>query len=261
VGAIDLPSESLFLAANSHIKVFEKVLEFDGGIEMSASLEDQNRTWVAFGGYDMNSCAVVILDGLFELRGGFRIVPLQGAAARGAARIRAEVDVCGIGGGYSFSIAAMGQIGWNPVELGGQLDVGGSVWIKTFGTALGVGVDASLALQLPKPKQLSPKVECTFDLPWPLSSIKIPHTIFAYKDDQVNAPLAGLALAVGFPIGFFHACSGTNGQLGVTPEKVWPDVSFELPFLRSARGPGLIVNRSQGDGVTRVAGSRPPTPR
>lgn len=253
-GAIDFASQSMFLQASSHVDVFKDILAFDGSVALSTSLKDDTRTWVAFGGFDMDGCAVSILKDLFVLRGGYRIIPTQGVAARGTARVEASVAICGLEGGYSFSVGVTGRIGWNPLELGGQLDLGGAAWIKIFGAKLGVGVSGSLALQLPKPMRLALAVEFTFDLPWPLSPIRIPCTIFDFREDQVNPPLAGLAIEEGEAIGFFHAPSGTNGALGTNRVDVWPDVSFEIPFRRNASGSTRIVNRALQDGAVTEAG-------
>lgn len=254
LGAIDFESRSMDLHASTHIVVFEDWLEYEGSVALSASLEDESRTWMAVGGFDMDGCAMAIVKDGFVLRGGFRVIPSQGAAVRGRGQIRAKADFLGLEGGYSFFIAIAGSIGWNPAELGGQLDVGGSVWIKFWGVRLGVAVMSSLSLQVPKPRQLKLAVEFTFELPWPMSDIHIPVTVLDYEDTEVSKPQPGLALAADAAIGYFHACSGTQGKLGTTVENVWPDVSFELPFLHKATGAPNIVNRESTDGFAREAG-------
>jgi hypothetical protein len=47
-----------------------------GSVAVSASLEDQTKTWFALGGYGMDGCRVSLLNGLFELAGGLRLAPL-----------------------------------------------------------------------------------------------------------------------------------------------------------------------------------------
>lgn len=262
LGAVDIPSKSICLTGSTEIelipdpeKLFKgSILKFGGSIALSASLIDQTKTWSAFGGYEMNGCRVTVLGGLFEATGGFRIIPLQGAALRAAARIEASARVCGLSGGYSFSIGLMGQIGWNPVEIGGQLDVGGSAWVDIFGRRVGIEVEGHLALQLLQPRKLELSVEYTLDMPWPLWPIKIPHTIFNYDSEKVLAPAANLTLAAAAPLSYVHPCSGTTGELGVETGEVWPDVSFDIPFLRIASGPPLIVNAEQTDGSIEEGG-------
>ncbi len=254
MGAIDLPSKSMFLSlSTSSLKVCSLV-EIAGSIALSASLEEQTRTWVAVGGYEMKGCSVNILDGLLLLTGGYRVVPFQGAAVRAAARVEAEGTVLGLGGGYSFSVALTGTVGWNPIEVGGQLDVGGSIWVTVWGTKLGAGIDAHILIQIAQPLKLRLWGEVTMDLPWPLSPVKFGVEVFNYDKPIVASPLPGFALAGDAPLPFFYAPSGLQGQLGVTRSDVWPDVAFELPFRRSASGPAHIVNRVADDGAVNESG-------
>jgi hypothetical protein len=254
LGAIDVPSKSMFLSLSSSALEVSSEVKIAGSVALSASLEDQTRTWGALGGYDMKGCSLDILDGLISLNGGCRIVPFQGAAIRGAARVQTEGTVLGLGGGYSFAIALTGTIGWNPMEVGGQLDVGGSIWITVWGVKLGAGIEAHLLLQISKPLELRLWGEVSMDLPWPLSPVTFPVEVFDFHVPVLAQPLPGFALQPGAPLPFHYAPSGLQGELGVARADVWPDVTFDLPFRRSAKGPGLIVNRAAYDGAVTEAG-------
>ena len=254
LGAIDIPSKSMFLSLSSSTLEVSSEIKIAGSIALSASLEDQTRTWAALGGYEMKGCSLDILQGLISLNGGCRIVPFQGAAIRGAARVETEGTVLGLGGGYSFSIGLTGTIGWNPMEVGGQLDVGGSIWITVWGVKLGAGIEAHLLLQISKPLELRLWGEVSLDLPWPLSPVSFPVEVFDFHIPVLAPPLPGFALQIEDPLPFYYAPSGLQGKLGVARADVWPDVIFDLPFRRSAKGPGLIVNRAAYDGVVIEAG-------
>jgi hypothetical protein len=250
-GAIDVRSRSLFLGAYTKIDVIDfwkGALLVEGSVEISASLSDQSRTWLAVGGYSMNGCAVHVL-GIFELRGGLRVVPLQGTAARGSARLEGAGTFCGIGGGYSFHLDLEGRLGWNPVELGGDLGLGGSAWIKVLGVKLGLGVDAALHMELPRPKQLKLEVTFTLSMPWPLSDKSFPITLFDLHDPVVQPPKPPLHIQAGDPLPYFHGPSGTLGQLTVAEHQVWPDVCFELAMLRNAIALPIFTNSSRSDGI------------
>ena len=65
----------------------------------------------------------------------------------------------------------------------------------------------------------------------------------------VHAAAAALDIAANLPIPHIHWASGITGQLDPAGSKVWPDVSFELPFIRHARGQNIIVNIPANAGV------------
>lgn len=253
-GAIDLPSQSFFLSMSAAALNKVDELKISGSIALSASFKDQTRTWAAIGGYDMKGCVVDVLDGLITLKGGFRVVPFQGAAARGEARVQAEGSILGIEGGYSFYIGLMGAIGWNPAEVGGQLDIGGSIWVKIWGEKLGGSIDAHLAIQIARPLKLHLWGQVSLDLPWPLPSIEFPVEIFDFDVPVLAAPLAGFALLLADTIPFYFAAARRQGELDAVRGDVWPDVAFDLPFRRLAAGPGHIVNRAMSDNGLTEAG-------
>ncbi len=253
IGAIHVPSQSVFLSNSISVPIAD-LLDIYGRVEYSASLHDQNKTWVAVGGYEMNAARLKILN-LLELWGGIRLVPLQGFAMRAGARLKGEGELLGFGGGFSFAIEVMGSIGWNPVELGGQLSVEGYVWIKIFGRELGIGAGATLRLHLPKPLELNFSVTITFKIWFKKFSKTI--TIFNLDDKRILAAAEALGLAHGVPISFIHRASGVTGVINSTDNpnnEVLPDVSFDLPFQRIAGGVTGATNAAPGDGAHREGG-------
>lgn len=254
-GALDLRSKSLSATAAVSFDIIPDGLSFQGSATFSASLTDQKKTWMALGGFDMTGCRVRVLDGMLELSGGYRIVPLQGAAARAKARVEGKGELFGFGGGYNLSIDMGADIGWNPVELGGYLDVGGNVWVKAFGSEIGAGVSAHLSFHVLKPTQLELTARFRIDFPWPIPDKKFDVTIFRLSDADFPAPLQALSLEPLAAISYVHRCSGTLGQL-VDGDKtgIWPDVSFDIPFKIIVQSPALVVNRIPGDGARNEGG-------
>lgn len=254
-GALDLRSKSLGASASVSFDLIPQGITFQGSATFSASLTDQNKTWMALGGYDMTGCRVSLLDGKLELWGGYRIVLLQGAAARASARVAGKGQLFGFKGGYNLSIEMGAQIGWNPIELGGYLDVGGNVWVEAFGLEVGAGVSAHLAFHVLKPTQLELTAQFRIDFPWPIPDKKFDVTVFRLSDADYPAPLQALSQEPLAPISYVHRCSGTLGQL-VDGDKtgIWPDVSFDIPFKIITQAPPLVVNQASGDGSRREGG-------
>lgn len=254
-GALDLRSKSLSASASVSFDIIPGGITFQGSATFSASLTDQKKTWMALGGFDMTGCRVRVLDGKLELWGGYRIVPLQGAAARAGARVEGKGELFGFGGGFNLSIEMGAQIGWNPVELGGYLDVGGNVWVTAFGSQIGAGVSAHLAFHILKPTQLELTAQFRINFPWPIPDVKFDATIFRFSDADYPAPLQALSQEPLAPISYVHRCSGTLGQL-VHGDKtgIWPDVSFDIPFKIITRAPPLLVNQVSGDGSRNEGG-------
>lgn len=244
LAAVDVRSKSFFGRATMSIDVIPwkaEAIRFVGVSELSASLKDQQRTWWAMGGFDMDGSRLKIL-GFLELWGGMRIVPMQGAAVRGGGRAEGKVEFVGAGAGYSVAIEANARLGWNPFALGGNLRVSGDAWLEIFGQKLGVGISADLGVHLPKPLELQLDVEFRLSLPWPLSGKTFGAAIFSLKENEVRAADPPIALAAGDALPYIHGPSGTLGQLTSTTRKVWPDIAFDLGFQRSAAGPPAIVN-------------------
>jgi hypothetical protein len=150
-------------------------------------------------------------------------------------------------------------VGWNPVELGGSLDISGSAWVEAFGRKIGAGVSAHLAIQLPRPLNIKLDADFTVELPWPLPDQHFSVPIFKLSSKEVDPPLAALAWIAGEPIGSIHRCSGLMDKVEGARPSVWPDVSFEIPLRAIAAGPpkpesAKIVNGTAGDGFTDEGG-------
>jgi hypothetical protein len=251
IGAIDCRSKTAFGRASLEMDVIpwaKGAFVVSGVAEVSASLRDQRQTWYAVGGFAMDGCRVKLLK-FIELWGGYRIVPLQGSASRGGARLEGRGELLGIGGGYSFGLDFEGHVGWNPVEIGGSLSVFGDAWIEIFGERLGVGASALLAIQVAQPLHLKFELEFRLNLPNPLPDKKFPIKVFDLDDPTIKLANAALDLAAHLPLPHVHWASGATGQIEAAGGKVWPDVSFELPFIRNARGTNIIVNPPTDAGV------------
>ncbi|TCL89557.1 hypothetical protein C8J38_11248 [Rhizobium sp. PP-WC-2G-219] len=256
LGAIDVRSRSFFGRATISLDVIPwapGAISFKGVNELSASLRDQDKTWWAVGGYQMDACRLKIL-GFLELWGGMRIVPLQGAAVRGAGRAEGQIEFIGTGAGYSLAIDASARFGYNPFALGGNLRVSGDAWLKILGQKLGAGISADIAMQLPKPLELRLDVEFRLSLPWPLGDKTFGATVFNLSNADVRPADAPIAIAAGDALPYIHGPSGTLGQLVDADTKVWPDVAFDLAFQRSAGGPRMIVNPPSLGGVHQEGG-------
>ncbi len=240
-GAIDVRSQTFFgrsVVQMALIPWAPEALKFTGTNELSASLKDQDRTWWAMGGYDMDGCQVKVLDALV-LWGGMRVTPLQGTAARAGGRSEGRLDFIA-SSGYSLAINLDGHLGWNPLALGGTLTASGDAWIKIFGQKLGVGISGTLAAQLPEPLYLRLDVEFRLSLPW--GDKTFPATIFNLEKVDIHPPSPPVAIPASTPLAYIHGPSGTLGQLTQQTSQVWPDIAFDLPFQRNASGPRLITN-------------------
>lgn len=254
LGAIHVPSRSVFLSNSASLPICD-LMKISGKVEYSASLKDQNKSWVAVGGYSMDGARLEILN-IFELWGGSRLVPLQGFAMRSGARIRGEGKLLGFGGGFSLSIDIMGSVGWNPIELAGQLNVDGYIWVKLFGKELGIGASATLSLRLPKPLELNFRIKFRIKI-W-FAKISVTVTIFNLNDKTIQAALAPLQVLPGAPLSFVHRANGSIGVINdqANPNnEVPPDVSFDIPFQRIAGGvAGVATNATAADGTQREGG-------
>ncbi len=251
-GALDVPSQSMSAAAWCKCDVVNGGFTITGGSQWSASLKDQSKTWFAIGNYAMDGCKVSFLGGLFEMYGGYRLVPLQGSAARAGARIHAEGEFAGFGGGIDLSIDVSGHIGWNPVEFGGELHASGSAWIKIFGERVAAGVNLDVAVQVARPKKLVMTADFWMSFPWPIPELHVPVTIFNVDEKDFDAPAAALALGPALPIAFIHRATGTLGKIEGTAVDVWPDISFDIPFRSVALAPTHVVNRQSTDGTEHI---------
>ena len=252
-GAIDVRSKSFF--GRGTIKMIlipwaPEAITLTGTAEINAALKDSDNTWVAIGGYAMESCRLKILSFL-ELWGGMRI-DHQHAAVRGGARAEGEIKFFGTGAGYSLAIDMIALFGWNPFELGGDLRVSGHAWLKILGVKLGAGLSGMLRLQLPKPLEFRLDVEFRLNLPWPLRDKKFPATIFNFGDKNVEPAAAPIAIPPDYPLAYIHGTSGELGELTAEAKAVWPDVTFDLPFQRNAsdlHSPRVIVNPPELAGI------------
>lgn len=249
IAAVDIPSESLFLS-NSVTVPIRDLLTISGTSEYSASLKDQNKTWVALGGYSMDGARVNLLK-ILELWGGARLVPLQGFAMRAGGRVRCGGKILGFGGGISLSVEVMGAIGWNPIQVEGQFSLDGYAWIELFGKEIGVGLRSDLKLRFPKPAEL--KLRATVSIKIWFARISKTVTIFNLEDKDVQQALEALAIYTGSPIAFWVLA---NGALGAINDKtnnplneVPPDVAFDIPFQQIPSGVSNAVNAAAGDGI------------
>jgi hypothetical protein len=66
-----------------------------------------------------------------------------------------------------------GRISFEPKQIGGSIDLGGSAGIKVFKFKLGFNVSASLAAESPHPFDVTGSVSITINLPWPFKNIGI----------------------------------------------------------------------------------------
>lgn len=245
VGAIDLRSMSIFGRASTHFEELGGALKFAVSIELSAAFHDQNHTYVAFGGYNMNGCSLVIFD-VLQLTGGARFVPLQGAAARAAAQLKGGGTLCGFGGGYSLAVDLAAEVGWNPFGLGGHIGMSGSAWIEVFDQKLGVGVGVISDFQISEPKIFTLDLVFTLQLCWPLDDLHFPVEVFAWKNQRPAAPLAPLKFGPKDPLSWYHGPSGNTGALTANDTKLWPDVAISIDFQRQAGQSKIVVNPSNG---------------
>lgn len=252
LGAIDIHSKTLFLRSLSRFSLDPSVI-LEGSFEISASLNDQNQTWLAIGGYAMNGCRLKILD-ILELNGGLRLLPFQGAAVRAFAMIQGKGAVLGFEGGFSLSVQLSSSLGWNPVEIGGALEISGRVWVKVLKKVIALGLSANLQLQIPEPQLLELDVNVKVDLPWPLPDFSFSLSIFKYKKLTVPKPAALLKVADAAVISFIHGANARIKQLDNINNEVWPDVMFTIPFQRISGGSQNILNRYPGDGYHNEGG-------
>lgn len=249
IAAIDFPSESLFLSNTATVPICD-LLKISGKSEFSASLKDQNKTWVALGGYSMDGARVKLLN-ILELWGGARLIPLQGFAMRAGARVRCEGKILGFGGGISLSVEVQGAVGWNPIQIEGQFSIDGYAWIELFGREIGAGLRGNLKLSFPKPAQL--KLQATVSIKIWFATISKTVTIFNLQDIEVQRALEALAIYKGSPIAFWVLASGALGAINDKTKnphnEVPPDVAFDIPFQRITSGVKNAVNAAAGDGV------------
>jgi len=246
IGAIDLRSRSIFARVNQKIDVIPwapNVLVAEGSVEVSASLTDDRRTFIAIGGYGMDGCRMNLL-GFLELTGGIRVVPIHGIAARAKGSVAAEGEVAGFGGGFSFWLEVHGGIGWNPVALEAQLGIGGSIWIKVFGKKLSLGASVFTELYLKKPLIFRLRVD--FEIRIWFATIRIPVPVFNFEDRQPETPAPALKHAAGKGVAIMHPPSGLVETLNPKRPLIWPDTAFVLDFQRSAGASPIIVNPVSG---------------
>jgi hypothetical protein len=246
IGTIDLRSRSIFARVSQRIDVIPwapNALVAEGSVEVSASLTNDMRTFIALGGYGMDGCRITLLDFL-ELTGGIRVVPIHGIAARAKGRVAAEGEVAGFGGGFSFWIEVYGGIGWNPVALEARLEIGGSIWIKVFGKKLALGASVLTELYLKKPLIFRLRVD--FEIKIWFATIHIPVTVFNFEDRQLESPAPALQHAAGNGVAIMHPPSGLLGTLNAKQPIIWPDTMFVLDFQRSAGASPIIVNSVSG---------------
>lgn len=245
VGVIDFRSQSIFGRATQSFDIIPNELCFVASVELSASLRNQNHTYVAFGGYHMNGCHVVVIN-LLHLIGGSRFVPLQGSATRGAGQVLGSGEICGFGGGYSLAVDLATEVGWNPICIGGHLGISGSAWIKVFGKKLGLGIGLVTDIQIAEPLIFTLDLVFTLNLCWPLDDLHFPVEVFAYKDRRPADPLAPLKFGPLDPLSWYHGPSGAMGKLTANDTKLWPDVVLSVDFQRQAGRSDIIVNPSNG---------------
>jgi hypothetical protein len=246
IGVIDLRSRSVFARGSQTIDVIPwepGALIAEGNIEVSASLTDDRRTYIAIGGYAMNGCSMKLLEFL-ELKGGVRVVPAQGIAARAVGRISAEGNVAGFSGGYNFWIDISGGLGWNPVALESRLEIGGVIWIKALDKRLSLGAWLISELYLQKPLIFRMKVN--FEIKISFVKIRIPVSLFDLKQMEPATPAPALEHSATKPLAIMHPPSGFVGVLNPAKPKVWPDTMFVFDFQRNAGESPIIVNPVSG---------------
>ncbi len=250
-GAIDIRSETLFVRRVDKFELCPHVFELSGVLETSASLKDQNQTWVAIGGYKMDGCRVTILE-LLKLEGGLRVVPFQGAAARAKAYMVGEIPFIAVR--FDFWIEVAARLGWNPVEVGGTLEINGSISVNVIGMTIGLGVNGLLKIQVPQPKLLNLLVQADISLSWILPDVHVRVKIFEYNMPLPAAAAATLNIPLNAELAFMQGPDGTLGKLSASERVVWPDVMFIIPLQRRAGGSALIVNSSGKDGFEEEGG-------
>ncbi|EJN23812.1 hypothetical protein PMI36_02569 [Pseudomonas sp. GM79] len=241
VGVIDLRSQSIFGRATQRFEIpwIGDALKLQGSLEISASLLNQKRTYVAIGGYDMYGCSVKVLD-ILKLAGGVRIVPSQGIAVRATGPIRAELRVSGFNGGYQLWFDIEGGVGWSPITLEAKLTIGGSLWLEALGHRLGLGAWLITELYLKKPFIF--KMGVDFVISYWFATIHILVDIWNFEEMEPAIPVPTLKSAIDGPLAIMHPPSGYVGQLDPAAPKVWPDTMFVLDFLRRAGESDIVVN-------------------
>ena len=140
-GAVDFKSQSILVRAVESVDVIpwaHGAIKAEGTVELSASLRDPSKFYIAIGNRAMDGCTMKVL-GCIELHGGLRISFNEGVAIRASGRLSAEGEVVGFGGGFDMWIDAEGSIGWNPINVHCRLYVGGSIWVEALGGKLGFG--------------------------------------------------------------------------------------------------------------------------
>jgi hypothetical protein len=77
------------------------------------------------------------------------------------------------------------DISWRPIQVWGQIDLGGAVELKAFGVGVGLSAQALLELETPQPFTIEGEFKVKLSLPWPLPDPKATvHLAWRHEGEQ-----------------------------------------------------------------------------
>jgi len=121
------------------------------------------------------------------------------------------------------------EIGWNPVELEGMVEIWGELGLKVWKFGFLLRLAAEARGHTPSPHQLKFKISYNLNLPWPIPDVKGSKTLLIGDEDPEPPVLtAPLMLDDNLQVGGLHALTGRQWVLD--DEAVWPDAELVIPF-------------------------------
>lgn len=77
------------------------------------------------------------------------------------------------------------DVSWRPIQVWGQIDLGGAVELRAFGVGVGLTAQALLELETPKPFTIEGEFKVKLSLPWPLPDPKATvHLAWRHQGEQ-----------------------------------------------------------------------------